>query len=105
MDWTLPADYLARLVRASAEPFAGAFSYYKGQRLTIWRARSEDWHRPSLAVPGQIVDRNMVNGEVAVAAGKDLLVLEQIDFGGSHRIPPTGVLKSLRDRLGILHGE
>ena len=41
LDWTQPAELLARLVRASAEPFAGAYTWVGTRRLTVWRAHPE----------------------------------------------------------------
>jgi UDP-4-amino-4-deoxy-L-arabinose formyltransferase/UDP-glucuronic acid dehydrogenase (UDP-4-keto-hexauronic acid decarboxylating) len=98
--WGLPALQLARLVRASAEPFAGAFTSLNGARLTVWRARAVAWPAPSLAVPGQAVWRDAARGEVGVAAGDGVLVVEEVEPEGGARCAPASLVKSLRDRLG-----
>jgi methionyl-tRNA formyltransferase len=99
IDWPLPGRAIGRLVRASAEPFGGAYTTFNEQRLVVWRARPEPWTCPSLAVPGQIVGRDIRSGEVRVATGDGVLVLEQVQLGAS-RQAPASVIKSLRDRLG-----
>ena len=38
IDWHAPASEIARLVRAAARPFPGAYTYVKSHRLIIWRA-------------------------------------------------------------------
>ena len=97
--WHMPAEYLARLVRASSEPFGGAYSYYKGSRITIWRAHAEPWSYASLAIPGQVTHCNLDTGEVKVATSEGQLVLEEVRMSKQSRSKPTWVIKSLRDRL------
>lgn len=100
IDWHQPAESLARLVRASSEPFAGAFTYFQGKRLTVWRAHSQPWPYPYLAVPGHVVQRWSTSGEVAVATRYHMLVLEEVELGDQGRCLPVTILKSLRNRLG-----
>jgi methionyl-tRNA formyltransferase len=100
IDWRQAAVHICRLVRASARPFAGAFTYLEGRRLTIWRARVQKLQYNWMGVPGQIiaVDRN--NGEVAVLAGQDAVVLEEVESEGQV-IAPTALIRSTRMRLGL----
>jgi UDP-4-amino-4-deoxy-L-arabinose formyltransferase/UDP-glucuronic acid dehydrogenase (UDP-4-keto-hexauronic acid decarboxylating) len=101
IDWGQPAELIARLVRASAEPFAGAYSYLEGTRVTVWRARSEPLAQPSLGVPGQIIDRRPETGEVSVLTDDGQLVIEVISTDeGDERVTPTEILRSTRQRLG-----
>jgi UDP-4-amino-4-deoxy-L-arabinose formyltransferase/UDP-glucuronic acid dehydrogenase (UDP-4-keto-hexauronic acid decarboxylating) len=99
IDWRRGASGIARLVRASAEPFAGAFCEHRGSRLVVWRAHEEPWTVESLAMPGQVVARRTVDGSVLVATGDGLLALEIVSLGAGDRVLPTEVIKSSRDRL------
>ncbi len=102
IDWSLPADHLARLVRASAEPFPGAFTYLEdGRRLTVWRARADQLPYPWLGVPGQVAERDRATGEVVVLAGEGVLVLEEVQVEDGPRCRPADLLRSLRTRLGL----
>ena len=101
IEWTKPAVYLCRLVRATSEPFGGAFTYLRETRVTVWRARPIPWSVPSLAVPGQVVSRDANTGEVGVATGNGVLVLEELEMLGPGRTLPISVIRSSRDRLGI----
>jgi methionyl-tRNA formyltransferase len=100
IDWSLQAQAIARLVRASAEPFGGAYTTFNEKRLTVWRAHSERWPCPSLAVPGQVVGRDGRSGEVRVATGDGVLVIEEVQSGEASRQAPAVVIKSVRERLG-----
>jgi methionyl-tRNA formyltransferase len=40
IDWNKDADYIYRFVRAVGDPYPGAFTFYKGERITIIRAES-----------------------------------------------------------------
>lgn len=97
--WELPAEFLGRLVRASSEPFPGAFAEYRGQRFTVWRARAEPWQVPSLAVPGQVVFRDP-GGEVGIATGDGVLMLHLVELEDSGRVAPGILIRSTRHRLG-----
>ncbi len=99
LDFARPAAELARIVRASGEPFAGAFTHLDGERLTVWRARAEALGHAALGVPGQVTQRRE-NGDVAVLCGDGaVLVLEEVEAGGQRGAPAEAV-RSPRARLG-----
>jgi UDP-4-amino-4-deoxy-L-arabinose formyltransferase/UDP-glucuronic acid dehydrogenase (UDP-4-keto-hexauronic acid decarboxylating) len=95
LDWEQGAAELDRLVRASSEPFAGAFSFLQGERITVWRARPEAT-RADAAV-GELLEPR-ADG-VAVATGDGLLVLQDVEHGG-RRGRATELLGSAHGRLG-----
>jgi UDP-4-amino-4-deoxy-L-arabinose formyltransferase/UDP-glucuronic acid dehydrogenase (UDP-4-keto-hexauronic acid decarboxylating) len=98
IDWSQPADRIARLVRASAEPFAGAFSALDGEPITIWRAHAAPLREPSLGVPGQVMAIGA--GEVDVLSGGGRLVLETVETASAGRVPAPDAIRSTRSRLG-----
>lgn len=100
IDWRDSADAIARRVRASAEPFAGAYSWYEGQRLRIWRARAVSEPCPSLGVPGQVTRIDRVRGVVGVLCGHGELELQQVELANGGRVAPAAIVRSTRDRLG-----
>jgi methionyl-tRNA formyltransferase len=95
LDWAQGAGELDRLVRASSEPFAGAFSFLQGERITVWRARPEA--TPAEVAAGELVEPRPDG--VAVATGDGLLVLEDVELGG-RRGRASELLGSARGRLG-----
>lgn len=89
IDWNQNADDIARLVRAVARPYPGAFSHLGGRRVTIWRARSErhpEWH----ALTGQIFTYDQGMPIVRCGDGGSLVIEEyeiaQDDNQGSARL-------------------
>lgn len=100
VDWREKAEQIARLVRASAEPFQGAYTEWNGERLTIWRASWQPWPEPSLAVPGQVVYRDKSSGVVGIAASDGIVDIEEIESPKSGRVTPANLIKSLRERVG-----
>lgn len=101
IDWAMPAARIARLVRASAEPLDGAYTYLDGHRLTIWRARAEPAPTPYLGTPGQVAERRPIPGEVAVVTDDGFLVIEEAELEREGRVSATGVIESARTRLGM----
>jgi UDP-4-amino-4-deoxy-L-arabinose formyltransferase/UDP-glucuronic acid dehydrogenase (UDP-4-keto-hexauronic acid decarboxylating) len=99
--WSQPAEAIGRLVRASAEPFAGAYTFLEGRQVVVWRARAERLSSPAVGVPGQVVEIR-VNGEVAVLTGDGVLVVGEASVG-SERDRPSRWLRSTRQRLGLNH--
>ncbi len=99
LDWTRPAAELARLVRASAEPFAGAFTFLDDDCITVWRAHPERLAHAAFGVAGHVVDRRN-SGHAAVLTGDGLLVLEEIELRGE-RAQAAELLTSTRLRLGL----
>lgn len=101
IDWTRPAPTIHRLIRASAEPLFGAFTYLETTKLTIWRARVAHPSFDYVGTPGQVADRRTDAGEVAVLTGDGHLILEEVEIEGGGRGPATDVITSTRTRLGM----
>lgn len=94
INWELPAEILARKVRAF-NPWPGAFTYWKGKLLKIWRAvpaapRAEN-------VPG-IVFRDEEG--IKVACGMGSLLLKEIQLEGKSRMSPEEFARGYRDFVG-----
>ena len=101
INWNEPAVMLARLVRAVSEPLVGAYTFIEDKKLIVWRAHYEIPPFPFIGSPGQIADRRVNTGEVAVVTGEGLLVLEEVEIDGIGRIKPTKAIKTIRLKLGM----
>jgi methionyl-tRNA formyltransferase len=73
IDWTAPADAVARLVRAVAPPYPGAFTTLASRRLTIARAR---------AVAGTRLPPGTIAADGTVACGSGALAPERLLVNG-----------------------
>jgi len=101
IDWNHPAVFLARLVRASAEPFSGAYSFLNTQKIVIWRAHPEQLPYNYFGIPGQVTEIRCKTGEVAVLTGDGVLVLEEVEMNPLGRRKATDIIRSTRSRLGM----
>ena len=101
IDWTQSATEIHRLVRASAEPLFGAFTYIGTDKLTIWRARTESPPFEYCGIPGQVANRCVDDGEVAVITGAGFLVLETVQLEDGERTTATDAITTFRTRLGM----
>lgn len=79
ISWQQSATHIARLVRASSRPFAGAYTFVEAsEKVTIWKARAVDLQQEICAVPGQIMGRGPSKG-ILVACGSGYLEIEEAD--------------------------
>ena len=101
IDWTMPTAQIDRLVRASSEPFDGAYTFLGNKKLTIWRAHCGISPCPFLGTPGQVAQRYPATGEVSITTGDGFLVLEKVEIENEGQTTATQAISSARDRLGM----
>jgi methionyl-tRNA formyltransferase len=98
LDWSEPADALARAVRAY-NPVPGAWTLLEGAPLKIWSARAVS----DSGSPGQVLRADA--DQLVVACGSGALALQEIQPAGSKRMTSTAFLagRSLPQgsRLGV----
>lgn len=99
--WEQSAEQIARVVRASSKPYAGAYTFFEGEELHVWDAQPHDIQDPHLGVPGQLIQRNSDTGSVWVLTGNGSVELKQISYRGETQQAPADLLRSLRIRLGM----
>jgi methionyl-tRNA formyltransferase len=100
IDWNRSAVEILRLINASTKPYAGAFTYHKGERMRVWSARMGVLPCPSCFVPGQVLWKNG-DGSVAVGTGGlGVLLLDMVQTESSDPCYAAETVKSLRERFG-----
>lgn len=95
LDWTRPAQLLARQIRAF-NPAPGCFSFFAGERVKLWRAQP----RPETAVgesPGVIVDAGPQG--IDVQCGNGTLRLQEMQFPGARALPVADLLRGRSAQL------
>lgn len=94
LDWTLPADDVWTLVRASTRPYPGAYGTVAGRKVTIWAADllrdKRHW-----AAPGQIVEIRD-EGAVVQCGDRDAILIREWEWDGESAPPAL----KLHDRFG-----
>ena len=94
IDWQKSAVLIDRLVRATSEPYPGAFTFLEGQKIVIWRSVPLDVP-VVLGKPGQIAKLPGVSHPCVVTGEGVLQVLEATDRAGN---PAGGVLNKASNK-------
>jgi len=102
IDWYEPAEQVARLVRASSRPYPGAYSFFDGRRVRIWRA-SVVQTEPFLAQPGHVMGWDESRGSLRVACGDHCIEIEELEVEGM-AVRPADLTRSIRTRFGTAPG-
>ncbi|MCH8621385.1 methionyl-tRNA formyltransferase [Undibacterium sp. TS12] len=89
LDFALPAEVLARKIRAF-NPFPGTHAQYADSTIKIWRAQAVK--TGSMDQPGQILSAQAGKG-IIVACGKDALELIELQKPGGKRLSAAEFLK------------
>ena len=78
LDWNQSAEQVHSLIRATSNPHPGAYSWYQGRKLIIWRAELEK-HLPWRGAIGRVLQVEPGRGAL-VQVGDGLLWLTQVQF-------------------------
>ncbi len=89
IDWTLPAETLARKVRAF-NPAPGAWTQLNGEPLKIWQVEAA----PGTGRPGEV--QEAAAGRLTVACGEGLLSLVELQKAGSRRMDAAAFLAGVK---------
>lgn len=101
IDWSKPSRDVYNFIRAQSDPYPGAFTYFRGQKMIIWRVRLVA--KPYYGTPGQIA--RIVGDDVYVICGSDqAIILEEIEFK-QERGSASSFIKSLKGRLSCSSSE
>ncbi len=96
--WAQSSLEVHRLVKASARPYRGAFSYSGDVEVTIWDSQITNWKEDFLAIPGQVMD--ISENSITVACGEGALRVVEWQVSGESTLN-TPFLRSIRDRLSL----
>jgi methionyl-tRNA formyltransferase len=99
IDWTQPADAIARAVRAF-NPWPAASAAWEGQPIKILRAMVAS-DQGGAGEPGRVVQSA---GSVAVMTGQGLLVLEELQLAGRGAMSAADFARGQRRFVGSLLG-
>ena len=78
IDWSDKADAIQRLIRATSKPHPGAYSFYRDNKIVIWKARLEN----KLNIKG-VISRVLLKNdkkELLVQTGEGLIWLEEYEI-------------------------
>jgi len=102
IDWNKPAWDIYNLIRGCIS-WPGAFTYYKGKLLKIYKARvSSQVRKFASSNPGEILEASKEG--IVVSTGKGNIIIEELQIEGKRRMKAeefiSGHKISAGDRLG-----
>lgn len=100
IDWTMPAEMLARRVRAFS-PMPGAFTSWNGTRLKVLQAKALTGDAVPAGVPGTVF---LWDKFPVVIAGEDALVLLQVQMAGKRPMNGDLFVHGRKDVVGAVLG-
>jgi methionyl-tRNA formyltransferase len=102
LDWTLPAEHLARRCRAFS-PWPGTYTHFEGKRLLVYRAEAIRIAAGVLPTdqPGTVVQDG---SEVAVVTGDALLRLDQVQLESRRPLDIQAFVRGQRSFIGARLG-
>jgi len=105
INWNNSAVTIDRMVRASSQPYSGAFSYIKINneitKLYIWDSRVVCEETMDVGIPGHIIHNDKSTGETHVYTGDGIVALLKVQINGHDICKPTSIFKSIRIHFGI----
>ena len=98
IDWSKSSKEIHTLIRATTHPYPGAFTFFKGLKLKIWKASYLDKHNLDI---GKIIDVN--ENEVTIGTGHGTIIIEKISENDN---PNTKISKIFsKNDIGLLLGK
>lgn len=79
INWSQPATRIYDFIRAQARPYPGAFTFFQGKKLRIWKASKSD-EINSRNLPGDVVAENL---KLYVTTSDGRILLEQCQLDGA----------------------
>lgn len=92
IEWTNSCDYNNRLVKASTKPHPGAYTYFKNQKVIIWKSEKEN-NLQIKGVTGRVLLIDTDN-KYLIQCGEGLLWVHDLQF------EKEGISINVGDKLG-----
>lgn len=96
IDWTKSCREIHNLIRASTYPYPGAFTFFKGTKLKIWKAIFLDIESNE---PGKILEVN--DDDVKTGTGNGIILLKLVSWKDKEKISASKLF-SQQDKGEIL---
>ncbi len=79
IDWTLSNTEIYNFIRAQTKPYPGAFTLWRGNKLTLWESRRVDGQAEPKGIFGEVLD---ISDRLLVRTGSGILEILSLSFDG-----------------------
>lgn len=98
INWSWETKKIYNLIRALSDPYPGACTYYKDQKIIIQKALiPKDFLKFAGNIPGRV--GNFVEKGVDVITGDGVLRIEEIELEDGQRLPARDFITSIKGTL------
>jgi methionyl-tRNA formyltransferase len=105
IDWNWSASEIDALVRASGQPYSGAYSYMLVdgliRKVTVWSSRLVATETADVGTPGHVIRNDASSGESWVYTGDGIIALSSIQYDELPPFAPGATWRSIRIRFGV----
>jgi methionyl-tRNA formyltransferase len=102
IDWSMEARGIENRIRGF-QPFPGSFTSYRGQKLTIWKAKPVSILESKTTAFGQVIEAH--GDDLIVSCGDgSVLSIQELQTEGKRRMPTRDVLNGLKIKVGEVFG-
>lgn len=96
INWQQSAENIYNLIRATSEPFPGAFAYLRDKKIILWEARLPDKKLNYVgSIPGRIIGKR--DGLIEVLTGQGILQIKRLQFENEEVVDATKFAISVKD--------
>jgi methionyl-tRNA formyltransferase len=100
IDWYRSAEEIHRHVRSVTKPYPGAYTWWNGEKIYIWRTRLVPEWPAFVGVPGHIV-KYQKGASVWVLTGRGVIEVQKIEMADQKNLPPGDLIQSVQTRFGM----
>ena len=100
INWNHSAEEIHRHVRSVTNPYPGTFTWWKGQKVHIWKTKLVSEWPAFVGTPGHIAKIEK-GGSIWVLTGCGVLEIQKISLNDTDEISPGEVIQSLQTRFGM----
>ncbi len=100
INWNETMQVIYNLIRGTSKPFPGAFTKYKNDKMTIWKAEPYEVGHYVGRIPGKVIQVIKDEG-IVVLTGDGALLIQEVEMERDTEVKcPDQVIKSVRVTLG-----
>lgn len=97
IDWNKSTRSIFNLIRSQSKPYSGSYTYFKGKKITIWRAEPlYNYLNYQGKINGKVVERNVQEKYVVILTADSAIKIIEAQCGNASVV--TELFSSIRDK-------
>jgi methionyl-tRNA formyltransferase len=98
--WQQQTQRIHNLIRAVTHPYTGAYTLYRGSKMTIWSAQPNPVERRYVgSVPGRVIEIRPGEG-VVVLTGDGTILIQTVQMEDELELCASDIINSITAKLG-----